>query len=391
MSSSQNEESVSQPDRQITCIAPINIAIVKYWGKQPNAEGERLVLPLNDSLSVTLSCELLRTKTLLEVSTAFEADTMCLNGVHTPVNKRIGNMLALVRMTGAPTQYKVRITTENNFPTAAGMASSASGCAALATALCKLFPESSVDPSLLARVGSGSACRSVFGGFVRWVKSEVSEKCVAVPVYPASHWPELQVLCLVVGAHQKDVSSTDGMQRSAQTSPMMPDRVERVVPERVKQLTQAIGDRNFDEFARIAMCESDDLHAVCRTSVPSIVYLNEASFDIVRAVHKFNEIKGGARRLAYSFDAGPNAFLFTTRENLCEVLAFVRALFPATSASDCILEASAPKMEEVGAFALDKKVVAEAVNDAAHMVVGRSEAALALLFHSSVGEGPRSV
>eukprot|EP00759_Apiculatamorpha_spiralis_P006587 PhF_6_TR13880/c0_g1_i1/m.22278/K01597/MVD, mvaD; diphosphomevalonate decarboxylase len=370
--------------REITVVAPINIAIVKYWGKFPGPEGETNILPVNDSLSVTLSCDLLRTRTQVTASSEFEDDTMILNAAATPLSRRIKRVLALVREHGAPANLKVQIVTDNNFPTAAGMASSAAGLAALAFALTKLFPESTVNPSLLARIGSGSACRSIYGGFVQWISSRVSEEAIAKVVYPETHWPELQVLCLVVGAHQKDVSSTDGMQLSVMTSPLMPERIKSIAPRRIVELTKAIREKDLSAFATIAMLDSDDFHSVCFTSVPTITYLSQGSYRIQNLVRAYNEAKGKTI-LGYSFDAGPNAFLFTTREHLLEVLGLALTAFPKTEKAKCTWE---KPLTYEGALEAAKSLPSSVQSLCAESG-GNGDAALSLFFHSSVGSGPK--
>jgi diphosphomevalonate decarboxylase len=123
-------------------------------------------------------------------------------------------------------QYKVHICSENNFPTAAGLASSASGFACLVYALAQLYGIQEQYPgelSSIARVGSGSACRSLAGGFVKWeagVKADGSDS-LAVQVADEKHWPEMAILILVVSSHRKPIGSTDAMERSVQTSDLL--------------------------------------------------------------------------------------------------------------------------------------------------------------------------
>jgi len=118
--------------------------------------------------------------------------------------------------------YKVHIASVNNFPTAAGLASSAAGYACLAYALARVYGVES-DLSEVARRGSGSACRSLYGGFVEWQMGERADgkDSIARQVAPESHWPELRVLILVVSAEKKLMGSTAGMQSSVETSSLL--------------------------------------------------------------------------------------------------------------------------------------------------------------------------
>lgn len=150
--------------------------------------------------------------------------------------------------------WKVSVVSENNFPTKAGLASSASGYACLGNVkqnpnlgetclnfylvytLARVFDMdcNSVELSALARRGSGSACRSLFGGFVRWYHD--SQPCIAKPLMPADHWPEMRCLVAVVSSKTKAVGSTIGMKLSVETSPLLMHRVSQVVPERCVQM-----------------------------------------------------------------------------------------------------------------------------------------------------------
>ncbi|XP_064485530.1 diphosphomevalonate decarboxylase-like isoform X2 [Ornithodoros turicata] len=323
-----------------TTRAPVNIAVVKYWGKA----NEDLILPLNDSLSLTLSTDDLCAQTTIAVGKHFTEDRIWLNGREESVKfPRIQNCLNEIRRRSKEareqrkadlepdyTDWHVHISSVNNFPTAAGMASSAAGYACLVHCLGTLFQVEG-DLSGIARRGSGSACRSMYGGFVRWVKGEREDghDSVAQQVAPVDHWPELRVLILVANDQKKDTGSTSGMGSSVQTSTLLKYRASTVVPQRIKDMTEAILNKDFNKFADVTMQESNQLHAICLDTYPPIRYMNRISWDIVSLVHRYNDFYK-ANRVAYSFDAGPNAFLFTLEEYLPEVLSVVRRSFPST-------------------------------------------------------------
>jgi diphosphomevalonate decarboxylase len=155
--------------------------------------------------------------------------------------------------------WKVHIQSENNFPTAAGLASSASGYACLVFAFAQLYGLKKQEISDIARLGSGSACRSMYGGFVQWHKGVNLDgrDSIAVQVAPASHWPDLHVLILVVNDCKKAIGSTSGMARSVVTSELIKYRVEKCVPQRIYSMTQAIRDRDFFKFSEITMKDSN--------------------------------------------------------------------------------------------------------------------------------------
>jgi len=207
----------------------------------------------------------------------------------------------------------LRIVTENNFPTAAGLASSAAGFAALVRAIADLYqlPDSPSQLSLVARQGSGSACRSVFGGYVAWrmgSKDDGSDS-LAEQVAPAAHWPEMRALILVVSAAKKGVGSTAGMQQTLATSGLFAHRVKDTVPRHMEMMEAAIRERDFTKFAEVTMRDSNSFHATCADTYPPIFYMNDVSRAAIRAVEAINEA-AGRTVAAYTFDAGPNAVIY---------------------------------------------------------------------------------
>lgn len=372
------------PVAETTVFAAINIAFLKYWGKREG--GEKLILPTNDSFSITLSTNKFRSKTSAVLTDRADAeDKLWLNGKEVDVKgtSRLVNVLDMVRATAPPelAKLKVVIVSNNNFPTAAGMASSASGYCALARALVEVF-KSKADVSVLARIGSGSACRSVYGGFVQWrmgSKPDGSD-CLAVQYKGAEWWPQMNVLCAVVKGEQKDVSSTEGMQLSLKTSPLMAPRINEVVPARLKQFEKAIDARDFASWAAITMADSDDLQAVCATTVPKIQYATQQSYSIIKLVKALNAAVGKTI-LAYTFDAGANAFLFTLDENLVQVVAVLLAHFPC-DAVQCFLEKEG-LLKQAQEYVLDEKL--RNLLPAGDTEKGK---ALTCLLQSPVGSGP---
>uniref|UniRef100_A0A4W3IWT2 Diphosphomevalonate decarboxylase n=1 Tax=Callorhinchus milii TaxID=7868 RepID=A0A4W3IWT2_CALMI len=323
----------------VTCSAPVNIAVIKYWGKRD----EEAILPINSSLSVTLHQDQLKTTTTVAVSRDFKEDRIWLNGTEDNItHPRLQTCLREIRRlarkrrnsgdencnTFPTVSYKVHICSANNFPTAAGLASSAAGYACLVYALAKLYGLEG-ELSEIARQGSGSACRSMYGGFVQWVMGEKTDgsDSIAQQIKPESHWPELRVLILVVSAERKPVGSTTGMQTSVKTSPLLKHRAEKIVPERMKEMTEAIQCRDFESFAQITMKESNQFHATCLDTFPPIFYLNNISRRIINLVHKYNS-HHGETRVAYTFDAGPNAVIYTLHQHVEEFVEVVKHFFP---------------------------------------------------------------
>ncbi|UYV70358.1 MVD [Cordylochernes scorpioides] len=303
--------------RIITAKAPVNIAVIKYWGKR----NEDLLLPINDSISVTLSKEHLCAITTVATSKDFKEDKMWLNGVETDINNpRIQNCLKEIRRhnkeENEEVHHKIHICSKNNFPTAAGLASSAAGYACLVYALGNLF-QLKTDLSIIARQGSGSACRSIYGGFVQWKSGEKEDgsDSYAVELANESKWPDLRVLILVVSDTKKKISSTIGMATSVATSELLAYRAKQIVPERTKQMKEAIETKDFKTFAELTMKDSNQFHATCFDTYPPIRYLNDISWSVINLVHEINDYYGETK-VAYTFDAGPNACLYMLEKDI---------------------------------------------------------------------------
>ncbi|KAK7681153.1 diphosphomevalonate decarboxylase [Cerrena zonata] len=311
--------------------APVNIATLKYWGKRDKS----LNLPTNSSISVTLSQNDLRTLTSVATSESFTEDKLWLNGkqesINSPRTKACLDDLKKLRVeleekdSSLPklSQWGLHIVSENNFPTAAGLASSAAGFAALVVAISKLYklPQDMSEISKIARKGSGSACRSLFGGYVAWdmgVKDN-GEDSKAIEVAPINHWPNMKAAILVVSDDKKDTPSTSGMQTTVATSDLFQWRIKEVVPKRYEEMKQSILDKDFAKFGDLTMKDSNSFHSVCLDSSPPIFYLNDTSKKIIKLIHALNEQEGKIIA-AYTFDAGPNAVVYYEEENESKVL-----------------------------------------------------------------------
>ncbi|KAM9302372.1 diphosphomevalonate decarboxylase [Gastrophryne carolinensis] len=335
--------------RKVTCTAPVNIAVIKYWGKRD----EQLILPINSSLSVTLHQDQLKTTTTIAASRDFTEDRMWLNGKEGDVaHPRLQSCLREIRRLARKRRSssdggggsedgvsrilndKVHICSINNFPTAAGLASSAAGYACLVYTLAKLYGVEG-ELSEIARQGSGSACRSMYGGFAQWLMGEKEDgkDSVAQQVAPESHWPELRILILVASAERKHVGSTAGMQTSVETSPLLKFRAESLVPGRMAEMIESIRKKDFEAFGQLTMKDSNQFHATCLDTFPPIFYLNQVSQRIISLVHRYNA-HYGQTKVAYSFDAGPNACIFTLEPTVNEFVEVVKRCFPPESNGD---------------------------------------------------------
>lgn len=300
-----------------TAEATANIALVKYWGKRD----EKLILPQEGSISVTMD-EQLKTRTTVLFSEKFDKDEFILNNKlmeRRDVEERV-QQLNVIRKK-AKLDLKAKVVSLNCFPTAAGFASSAAGLAALAvaaTAALNLKVDSR-ELSILSRLGSGSACRSVIGGFVEWkkgVKADGSDS-YAVQIAPPSHWPEFRNVIAIVEAGKKKITSRSGMKQTVATSLLYPARL-KYLPKLIKDVKEAIFEKDLSKLLEMVMRESNNLHSVMLDTWPPIMYLNDASREIIYAVHEYNDSVGEIRA-GYTFDAGPNAHIFTVEKYVPEI------------------------------------------------------------------------
>jgi len=282
-----------------------NIALVKYWGNRD----PHLRLPANGSISMNL--EGLFTQTTVtweEKRVASKEDRLTFNGA--PVTgkalQRVSNFLDLVRqMAGA--EWRAEVISENNFPAGVGIASSASAFAALALAATKAagLDLGEVELSRLARRGSGSACRSVPGGFVEWQAGTGDEDSFAFSIAPQEHW-DLADCIAVVSAEHKATGSTQG-HALAETSPLQAGRVADA-PRRLDLCRRAILEHDFDALAGIVELDSNLMHAVMMTSTPPLFYWHESTLTVMQRVREW---RLGGLPVCYSIDAGPNVHVIT--------------------------------------------------------------------------------
>ena len=282
-----------------SAFAPSNIALVKYWGKR----NEELNLPVTSSLSVSLGH--LGTRT--NISFSGTTDKVVLNDQEltedNPFVRRLISFLDLFRSRGE----KYIVETKNNFPTAAGLASSASGFAALAIALNELYAWhlSKKELSLLARLGSGSASRSIFNGFVEWQRGEREDGMDSVAVSLPVKWPELRIGVVTIAAEQKAVDSRTGMKRTKEHSELYkswPSKVEKDLQD----IKKAIQNRDFELFGKTAESNALAMHATMLSAWPPLLYWKPETLVVFQKVW---EMRTAGVQVYFTIDAGPNVKL----------------------------------------------------------------------------------
>lgn len=288
---------------KVTVRAGSNIAFIKYWG----VANATLNLPLNSSISMTLADAHTTTTVAWNETGSQSADSITLDGLTLPpaAASRIIRHLDRIRsLAGLP--YRATVVSCNNFPMASGIASSASGFAALTVAACRALGLD-LDPtrlSALARLGSGSASRSLFGGFVLWERGVDDATSVARQLVPAAHW-DLHDVVAVVSQAPKQVSS-EGGHRLAASSPLNPTRV-TAAQAMLNPVRDAIRTRDLAALGPLLEQDALAMHAVMFTSSPSLVYWLPGTLEVIQAVRRWRADDGLAAY--FTIDAGPNVHI----------------------------------------------------------------------------------
>ena len=275
-----------------------NIALVKYWGKRDAA----LNLPVVGSISITLDS--LWTRTDVSFVPGSAQDRFSLNGRSDNLEmKRVVRCLDLLRQR-AGVECGAVVDSRNNFPTAAGLASSASGFAALVRAGSQALglDLSETELSLLARRCSGSAARSVFGGYVEWARGELGDgsDSVARPLLPAAAWP-LRVAVAITSTLAKEVGSSEGMRRTAQSSPFQASWIATQEAD-LTMARNAILTRDFDALALVSEHNCLKMHALAMAAQPGLLYWNGAT---VECMHRVRALRREGVPVFFTVDAGP--------------------------------------------------------------------------------------
>jgi diphosphomevalonate decarboxylase len=329
-----NDENISVLDfnlRKVKARAHANIALVKYWGKQ----NEEQVIPYNSSLSLTL--DKLYTDTIIE--TAYE-DEFILNGV-SQNKSETGKIFKFADRFRQMSQRKnrIRITSVNNFPTAAGLASSASGFAALAMASNRYFNLnlSKKELSVITRFGSGSATRSLFGGFVIWQKDEIP----FAYEFDSADW-DIAMIVVVINKEKKDVSSKEAMRRTVLTSPYYPAWVESAQSD-FEQMKKAIKKRDFTRVGQITYSNALRMHASMMAAEPPVMYMQPKTLEVLNFIENLNN--KGLDCFA-TMDAGPNVKILVRQSQVQMIVNELSVLIDPSDMIMCVVGEGATILDE---------------------------------------------
>jgi diphosphomevalonate decarboxylase len=283
--------------REAIAAAHPNIALVKYWGDRDHA----LRIPSNGSISLTLSG--LKTQTRVGFDPDLDHDQLTINqaAAEPAALQRVGRHLDLIRE-AAGLRAGALVHSDTDFPMAAGLASSAAAFAALTLAGCAAagLELDRRELSALARRGSGSAARSIYGGFVELIAGASHADSFARPLAEPEHWSIVDLIVLT-DQHPKPIGSTAG-HSSAQTSPLQAARVSDA-PRRLQACREAVLARDFERLAEVVEQDSDMMHAVMMTSSPPLHYWQPGSLAVMAQVRS---LRAQGVAACYTVDAGPN-------------------------------------------------------------------------------------
>lgn len=296
-----------------TAKAHTNIALVKYWGKK-DAD---LIIPQTNSLSITLDAYY--TVTSVTFDSHLNEDTVIFDNAQATQKDRskISQFLDVVRQRANLNSYAAVIT-ENHVPVAAGLASSASGFAALALAASKAagLELSNRELSRLARRGSGSATRSIFGGFAAWQKGTDDVTSYAYPIDEAPTW-DLGIMAVVLNHHKKNISSREGMQRSVESSPFYPAWKQANEAD-FTQIQTAIKNHDIDQLGQITENNALRMHALTLSAVPGFTYFSGDTLTAIDLVKTLRATNNG--HFYFTIDAGPNLKIIGPKDELATIL-----------------------------------------------------------------------
>lgn len=291
-----------------------NIALIKYWGKA----NEKLILPTSSSLSLTLDAFYTETSVIFDDTRT--KDEFYLNGQqqNEQQTKKVTTFLSLIREKYQVPLY-ARITSENFVPTAAGLASSASGLAALAGACdealgLNLSPR---DLSRLARRGSGSACRSIFGGFAEWKKGHSDETSYGEAIDAHGWEKDLAMLFVLVDDRIKDISSRDGMKRTVETSCFYAGWLDSTEKD-LQQAKTAIATNDFAALGEVTEANCLKMHGTTLGAVPPFTYWSAES---IKAMQLVRQVRQDGLPCYFTMDAGPNVKVLVKKEHLAQLKA----------------------------------------------------------------------
>ncbi len=300
--------------KKITAVAPSNVALIKYWGR--SNEYDRL--PANDNIAMNVSN--LFTTTTVEFDPSLKKDDVIINKKKVAKEAdRVTKQLDRIRNLAGRKLF-AKVVSENSFPSSSGLSSSASGFAALTAAGAKAIglELSEKELSILARQGSGSACRSIPSGFVEWYKGENSETSYAKSIYPSTHWDICDVV--VVVSDKKKYIPTSASHQSAYTSPFFEKRL-TLLPKKIIEIKKLIKEKNFPKFGELIEKEALEFHAILFTSNPPLIYWLP---ETLSAMYDVQQIRKEGTEAYFTINTGHDVHVMCQKKDAKKIADFFK-------------------------------------------------------------------
>lgn len=302
---------------QVTVKANTNIALVKYWGKRD----QKLKTPLNNSISLTLD----QLYTITSAEFTDSEDKIIFEQQPSEKSKRkIIDFINLIRNDFGKKE-KLLIKTENNFPTASGLASSASGFAALASAINEIYRLNlpKTELSKYARIGSGSACRSVYGGFSEWEKGirEDGSDSYAIQIADQNYW-DIRMLVVIIENKQKEKGSTEGMEETVRTCPFYPAWLETIDKD-LTEVRNGILAKDLEKVGKTMEHNCLKMHSTMFTTIPAVIYWQPATLAII---HKVYEMRKNSIECYFTIDAGANVKILCNPDDVFKINEYLKEI-----------------------------------------------------------------
>jgi len=300
-----------------TCQAPANIAFIKYWGKK----NEKLRIPLNSSISMNLSN--VYTITTIEFSSSFKKDSFQFKNEFALVQEkqRVFKNLDRIRKIAGINLF-AKIVSQNSFPKSIGMSSSASGLAALILASCQAaglnFSEKKL--SQIARVASGSSCRSIPDGFVEWQAGSNDKNSYAFSLFPADYWQIFDVV-VIVNEKTKKIKSTSGHSLAA-TSPFLKTRLQGMA-KKIKLIKKYLQKKDFTAFGELCEKEALNMHAIMISSWPSLLYWTSETLVLMKMAQQW---RNQGLETYFTLNTGQTVHFLILKKDLKKLLVRLKKL-----------------------------------------------------------------
>lgn len=296
--------------KKITVRTNSDIALVKYWGMKDTVN----IIPANSNISMSLTG--LQTVTTVQFDPALSADDITIDGDHLAIDVARGVKLfdqIRQRALAAGILHKpiyAKLVSQNNFPKSTGLSSSASGFAALTLAACHSlgWKLSNQEMCQLTRFGSGSACRSLFGGFIEWHTAENVTDSFAETIFPADHM-DIRDLSVIVSVGHKDISSAEGHLR-AYSSIFFPTRLQNI-EKKLTAVRTALAKKDFEALGELTEAEALEFQSILFTSHPAILMLEPGSLQIM---HRVQELRQKGIPVYFTMNTGFNIHVLTLPE-----------------------------------------------------------------------------